>query len=110
MSDAKIDKPLEGGGFNSSDISHSSDRNDDNNSHSRSSADNVERHLLGLESSDGEGKSLSHLEDQDFSEDELSGVINVKRLQALLQQSDAFLGYLSGEVDDFDDSNNDDFH
>ena len=107
MNNAKTDKPLEGGDVDSND---NSDSIDGNNSHSRSSADNVERHLLGLTGGDSEDKSLAHLEDQDFSEDELSGVINVKRLQALLQQSDEFLGYLSGEVEDFDDSNNDGFH
>lgn len=94
MSDAKADTTLD-------DCDNLIDNNSSDDSHS--SADHVERHLLGLESDDSEVENLAQLADQDFSENELSGVINIKRLQSLLQQSDEFLGYLAGEVDDFDD-------
>lgn len=99
MSDAKTDKLLEGGDVDSSVNNH---RSNIIHSNSSSSADHVEQHLLGLEVGDSKAESLSILEDEEFSEDELSKVVNVKRLQALLQQSDAFMAYLTGEMDDFD--------
>lgn len=95
MSVSKADKPLD----------DSDNLIDDNSSgdDSHSSADNVEQHLLGLESSQSNEENKGQLEDLDFDEEEFASVINVQRVQALLTQSDEFLGYLAGEIDGFDD-------
>ena len=70
---------------------------------SSSSAANVERHLLGLEKNNDNEQDSSQIEDQDFDEEQLANVINLKRFQDLLRQSDEFLGHLSGEIDNFGD-------
>ena len=70
-----------------------------------SSAEHVEQHLQELEKADYE--LLYYSQEQDFSADELARLINEKRLNELLAQSDAFLAGLSGEIGDFDEDNTD---
>lgn len=67
-----------------------------------SSAEHVEQHLQELEKADYE--LLYYSQEQDFSADELTRLINEKRLNELLAQSDAFLSGLNGELRDFDES------
>ena len=66
-----------------------------------SSADSVEQHLLELEKSDYD--ALYYSQEQPFSSEELTRLINEERLNLLLAQSDAFLSSLSSEITDFDD-------
>ena len=65
-----------------------------------SSAEHVERHLQELEKADYE--LLYYSQEQIFSADELASVINERRLNELMAQSDAFLSSLNGEIKDFD--------
>lgn len=67
-----------------------------------SSAEHVEQHLQELEKADYE--LLYYSQEQDFSADELTRLINEKRLNELLAQSDAFLSGLNGELRDFDEN------
>ena len=66
-----------------------------------SSAENVEQHLQELEKADYE--LLYYSQEQTFSADELTRLINEERLNTLLAQSDAFLNSLNGEIKDFDE-------
>ena len=66
-----------------------------------SSAEHVEQHLQELEKADYE--LLYYSQEQSFSADELARLINEERLNELLAQSDAFLDSLSGEIEDFDE-------
>ena len=68
----------------------------------KSSADNVEEYLQTLGNDDAR-EMLYYSQEQAFSSDELSSVINEARLNELLAQSDAFLAGLSGEIGDFDE-------
>ena len=68
----------------------------------KSSADNVEEYLQTLGNDDAR-EMLYYSQEQAFSSDELSSVINEARLNELLAQSDAFLAGLSGEIRDFDE-------
>ena len=72
----------------------------------KSSADNVEEYLQTLGNDDAR-EMLYYSQEQAFSSDELSSVINEARLNELLAQSDAFLAELSGEIGDFDEDNTD---
>ena len=65
-----------------------------------SSAENVERHLQELEKADYE--LLYYSQEQTFSTDDLSRLINEERLNELLAQSDDFLRSVSGEIKSFD--------
>lgn len=69
-----------------------------------SSADNVDRHLQTLESTATQilQRQLSP-EEQLFTEEELARLINPDRLKALMSNGDDFLGYLTGEIDKFED-------
>lgn len=67
-----------------------------------SSAENVEQHLQELERADYE--LLYYSQEQIFSADELARVINERRLNELMAQSDAFLSSLKNEIKDFDES------
>ncbi|WP_296202820.1 hypothetical protein [Psychrobacter sp. UBA3962] len=69
-----------------------------------SSADNVDRHLQNLESTatSAPQRQLSP-EEQLFTEEELARLINPDRLKALMSNGDDFLGYLTGEIDKFED-------
>ena len=66
-----------------------------------SSAENVEQHLQELEKADYE--LLYYSQEQTFSADELARVINERRLNELLAQSDEFLNGLNSEITDFDE-------
>lgn len=84
---------------------------DNNHDHSRlnleeksSSADNVDKHLQTLEDS-GRAEQQRPLspEQQLFTEDELARLVNPDKLKALMSNGDDFLGYLTGEIDKFED-------
>ncbi|WP_201628140.1 hypothetical protein [Psychrobacter maritimus] len=81
-------------------------KNDKQAMDSNSSADNVEEYLQTLGNDDAR-EMLYYSQEQAFSSDELSSVINEARLNELLAQSDAFLAGLSGEIGDFDEDNTD---
>lgn len=72
----------------------------------RSSADNVEEYLQTLGNDDAR-EMLYYSQEQAFSSDELSSVINEARLNELLAQSNEFLTSLNGEIGDFDEDNTD---
>lgn len=69
-----------------------------------SSADNVDRHLQTLEATSkvATQRQLSP-EEQLFTEEELAHLVNPDRLKALMDNGDDFLGYLTGEIDKFED-------
>lgn len=71
-----------------------------------SSADSVDTYLRALGNDDAREK-LYYSQEQAFSSDELAKVVNKKRLNELLADSDAFLASLSGEIEDFEDDNKD---
>lgn len=66
-----------------------------------SSAEHVEKHLQELEKADYE--LLYYSQEQTFSADELTRLINEERLNELLAQSDDFLTSLGSELKDFDE-------
>ena len=68
----------------------------------QSSSEAVNEHLLGLENVTAEAKTTTLIENQSFTEAELASLVNPKRLQALLDQSDSFLSGLANELNDFD--------
>ena len=72
----------------------------------KSSADNVEEYLQTLGNHDAR-EMLYYSQEQAFSSDELSSVINEARLNELLAQSDDFLTSLNSEIKDFDEDNTD---
>ena len=74
--------------------------------HDKSSADNVEEYLQTLGNDDAR-EMLYYSQEQAFSSDELSSVINEARLNELLAQSDEFLKSLNDEIGDFDEDNTD---
>ena len=80
--------------------------NDKKSDKKDSSADHVEAYLQTLGSDDAR-EMLYYSQEQAFSSDELSSVINEERLNELLAQSDAFLAGLSGEIGDFDEDDSD---
>ncbi|MGP4713372.1 5-formyltetrahydrofolate cyclo-ligase [Psychrobacter sp. DM8] len=71
-----------------------------------SSADTVDTYLQTL-GNDDTREMLYYSQEQDFSAEELSSVINEARLNELLAQSDKFLASLSGEIEGFEDDNKD---
>ena len=71
-----------------------------------SSADSVDTYLRALGNDDAREK-LYYSQEQAFSSDELSSVINEARLNELLAQSDDFLTSLNSEIKDFDEDNTD---
>lgn len=68
-----------------------------------SSADSVEQHLQILADKDGAREQLYYSQEQDFSSEELTRLINEKHLNELLARSDDFLSSLSSEIEDFDE-------
>jgi len=70
----------------------------------QSSSEAVDQHLLGLEDVTAEAKTMTLIENQSFTDAELASLVNTKRLQELLDQSDSFLSGLANELNDFDDS------
>ncbi|WGV13494.1 hypothetical protein QJS82_02050 [Psychrobacter maritimus] len=81
-------------------------KNDKQAMDANSSADNVEEYLQTLGNDDAR-EMLYYSQEQAFSSDELSSVINEARLNELLAQSDEFLTSLNGEIEDFDEDNTD---
>jgi len=81
-------------------------KNDKQAMDSNSSADNVEEYLQTLGNDDAR-EMLYYSQEQAFSSDELSSVINEARLNELLAHSDEFLKSLNGEIGDFDEDNTD---
>lgn len=71
-----------------------------------SSADSVDTYLRALGNDDAREK-LYYSQEQAFSSDELAKVVNKKRLNELLADSDALLASLTGEIEDFEDKNKD---
>ena len=69
----------------------------------KSSADNVEEYLQTLGNNDAR-EMLYYSQEQAFSSDELSSVINEARLNELLAQSDEFLKSLGSELKDFENT------
>ncbi len=68
-----------------------------------SSADGVNKHLQGVEDKEVQREQLYYSQEQAFSSNELSSVINEARLNELLAQSDDFLNCLNIEIDSFDE-------
>jgi len=67
-----------------------------------SSADSVDEYLQTLGNEDAREQRY-YSQEQPFSSDEMTRLVNEDRLNALLAQSDAFLSSLNGEIKDFDD-------
>ncbi len=67
-----------------------------------SSADNVEEYLQTLGSDDAR-EIRYYSQEQPFSSEEMTRLVNEDRLNELLAQSDAFLNGLNGEIRDFDE-------
>ena len=81
-------------------------KNDKQAMDANSSAENVEEYLQTLGNDDAR-EMLYYSQEQAFSSDELSSVINEERLNELLADSDAFLTSLRGEIGDFDEDDSD---
>ena len=75
---------------------------DDKNSEKDSSADNVDEYLQTLGNEDAR-EIRYYSQEQPFSAEEMTRLVNEERLNALLAQSDAFLNSLNDEIKDFDD-------
>jgi hypothetical protein len=67
-----------------------------------SSADNVDKYLQTLGNEDAR-ELRYYSQEQPFSPDEMTRLVNEERLNKLLVQSDKFLNSLSGELRDFDE-------
>lgn len=67
-------------------------------------ADHVNSHLQALETK-GQAAQRRQLspEEQLFTEDELARLVNPDKLKALMSNGDDFLGYLTGEINKFED-------
>ena len=68
-----------------------------------SSADNVDEYLQTLGNEDAR-ELRYYSQEQPFSAEEMTRLVNEERLNKLLAQSDAFLSSLNGELRDFDKS------
>ena len=71
-----------------------------------SSADNVDEYLQTLGSEDAR-ELRYYSQEQSFNSDELAKVVNEKRLNELLAQSDTFLRGLNDGIKDFENDNKD---
>lgn len=67
-----------------------------------SSADNVDEYLQTLGNEDAREQRY-YSQEQPFSAEEMTRLVNEERLNELLAQSDAFLSSLNGEIGDFDE-------
>ena len=67
-----------------------------------SSADSVDEYLQTLGNEDAR-ELRYYSQEQPFSADEMTRLVNEERLNKLLAQSDAFLSSLNGEIKDFDE-------
>lgn len=79
----------------------------DKKSEKNSSADNVDEYLQTLGNEDAR-EIRYYSQEQPFSADEMTRLVNEERLSALLADSDAFLQVLSRELKDFDEDVNND--
>ncbi|WP_201597048.1 hypothetical protein [Psychrobacter vallis] len=82
----------------------------DNNKQSdkkESSADNVEEYLQTLGNEDAR-ELRYYSQEQPFSAEEMTRLVNEERLSKLLAQSDAFLSSLNGDLRDFDEGSDKD--
>jgi hypothetical protein len=77
-------------------------KDDDKKSEKNSSADNVDEYLQTLGNEDAREQRY-YSQEQPFSSDEMTRLVNEERLNELLAQSDEFLNSLSGEIRGFDD-------
>lgn len=68
-----------------------------------SSAYHVDEYLQTLGNEDAR-ELRYYSQEQPFSSDEMTLLVNEERLNELLEQSDAFLSNLNGELKDFDKS------
>ena len=68
-----------------------------------SSADHVDEYLQTLGNEDAR-ELRYYSQEQPFSAEEMTRLVNEERLNKLLAQSDAFLSSLNGELRDFDES------
>ena len=71
-----------------------------------SSADHVDEYLQTLGNEDAR-ELRYYSQEQSFNSDELAKVVNEKRLNELLAQSDAFLRGLNDGIKDFENHNKD---
>lgn len=78
-------------------------KNDKKSLDTNSSADNVDEYLQTLGNDDAR-ELRYYSQEQPFSSDEMTRLVNEERLNKLLAQSDAFLRGLNGEIKDFDES------
>ena len=69
-----------------------------------SSADSVDEYLQTLGSEDAR-ELRYYSQEQPFSSDEMTRLVNEERLNELLAQGDAFLSNLNGELKDFENDN-----
>ena len=67
-----------------------------------SSADSVDEYLQTLGNEDAREQRY-YSQEQPFSSDEMTRLVNKERLNELLAQSDEFLSSLNGEIKDFDE-------
>ena len=67
-----------------------------------SSADNVDEYLQTL-GNEGARELRYYSQEQPFSSEEMTRLVNEERLNELMAQSDAFLSSLNDELRDFDD-------
>ena len=67
-----------------------------------SSADSVDEYLQTLGSEDAREQRY-YSQEQPFSADEMTRLVNEDRLNELLAQSDEFLNGLNSEIEDFDE-------
>lgn len=72
------------------------------NDKEESSADNVDEYLQKFGSEDTR-EIRYYSQEQPFSAEEITRLINEERLNELLAQSDMFLSSLNDEIKDFDD-------
>ena len=68
-----------------------------------SSADHVDEYLQMLGNEDAR-EVRYYSQEQPFSSEEMTRLVNEERLNKLLAQSDEFLNSLNGEIKDFDKS------
>ena len=73
-----------------------------NSSAADSSADSVDEYLQTLGNEDAR-ELRYYSQEQPFSAEEMTRLVNEERLNKLLAQSDDFLNGLNGEIKDFDD-------
>ncbi|MGO2505246.1 MAG: hypothetical protein ACTH7L_03945 [Psychrobacter alimentarius] len=77
-------------------------KDNDRKSERNSSADNVDEYLRTL-GNENAREQRYYSQEQPFSADEMTRLVNEDRLNELLAQSDAFLSSLNDEIKDFDD-------